>query len=343
MKKGLILSIIFMVAGYSNAMAQMKYQTATLQHNGHPTVFYGVDALGKAHEAANDNDTILLSSGSFNTIGVNKNISIIGVGSVKDDGDNRTVIGFGFESPYNTGFTVGKTSGVHLEGLYLNSPIRFEADTISNCEIVKCQFQWLYFFGGFNGAPVNAYNCTIRQCAFWNIDGHREDHRYLENWLISNCFIQGGVFVNTDSSILFDHCIIRLTDVQYQGSLSLGAYNYTNNTIYGAPSPAARTSHNVFIGTDFQGEHSDGDWSNVIESEVFISPLSETYSDNMDFTVKSPTFVAEDGTPVGVQGGNYKWNFIPEIPRITYSSIDTSNIKNGTIKINLKAETSTQE
>ena len=201
----LYLTITFFTIA-SNVIAQPnEIQTATLQHNGNPTLFYGVDALVRAHDAASDNDTILLSAGSFNTIRVSKNVSIIGVGCVSDNSNNykRTVVGFGVSSPYNTGFTVGKTNGVHLEGVYFNSPIRFEADTLSNCEIVKCQFQWLYFFGGHNGAPVNAYNCTIRQCSFWNIDGHREDHRYLENWLVSNCFIQGGVVQYSEHSPLF--------------------------------------------------------------------------------------------------------------------------------------------
>lgn len=75
--------LLLVVAGMTNALAQN--QVAMLQHNNSITgVFYGSNAFVSAYNAAVDGDIITLSSGTYNSCGIGKSLTIHGAGCVYD-------------------------------------------------------------------------------------------------------------------------------------------------------------------------------------------------------------------------------------------------------------------
>lgn len=59
-------------------------EIAVLTHDGKPQLFYGINALIKAHDAAQNGDNIMLSSGSFNPPTITTAIEIEGAGFCTD-------------------------------------------------------------------------------------------------------------------------------------------------------------------------------------------------------------------------------------------------------------------
>ena len=355
MKKFFFSFLVALTTLTANAQETDK-QMATLQHGDQTLVFYGIDAFVQAYEAAADTlDVITLSSGEFNSPGtVSKSICVYGAGFEDDEttGTNRTFINRNIDlTPADDEDEDGNiikggkhVNGVHLEGLNINGGVYCGNNNdvpICNLSIVKCNLAGSLLFDTPN------YNCSIRQSVigknYYNysieseLNGYAHSF-YAENLLISNCWIQNGVYgFDNASTIKIDHCICM--------NYSYGPYEYTNNIMFNAPSNGAIARNNIFIGYEYTSDISEGNWSNLATAGVFAAEGEDgEYAAGKDFALKYPKkHVGNDGTEIGLHGGTYAWNKIPLIPRITSYELDTSNAANGTIKVSIKAEAQTKE
>lgn len=352
MKKLFLLTVAIGMMLTVHAQKTEK-QMATLQHGEQTKVYYGPDALISAYKAAADSgDVVTLSSGEFNWgDNLSKSITIIGAGFEDDEvsGIKKTMINYQLrikhaDSVNGDGETIKggrKVDNLHLEGLYINSDIYLESNNfpVRNLEIVKCYCTEIHL-------NSECYDVVIRQCVIQRPDqakgGTINSSNTLHNLLVTNCYFGNLYGAPTTSTINVDHCLI------YRGySGYLGSYNYTNNILINSSIPTtASASNNILAeGSTFGGLLGENNWNGLKNAGVWAADGEDgSYSSTKDFALKYPEkYIGTDGTQVGLHGGQYAWNRIPSIPRITECTIDTQNAAVGTIKVSIKAEAQTKE
>lgn len=329
-------------------------QVATLQYGDQTRVFYGIDALKQAYDAAPDTlGVITLSSGEFNVPRpISKSITIYGAGFENDTvtGTKQTYLnGYIQLKPADSQDEDGNTikagkrvNGVHIEGVHINGNISAESNNnepIHKLNITKSKCSGITFV-------VDCYNCVIKQSVITGDLYSNTNTAY--NLLISNCHFIGGYYgsqnnlkFSSTSTILIDHCIL--------GKFwSNATFRYTNNifTNYYI-STGSVGANNIFISSSGTSTttSTDGNWYDMRAQGVWADETEDgTYAEGKDFALKYPKrYIGTDGTEIGLHGGIYAWNKIPSTPRITECIIDTKDAANGTLKLSIKAEAQTKE
>ncbi len=318
-------------------------QMATLQHGNEVKVFYGWNALKDAYTAAADSgDVITLSAGTFSGLTIQKSLTIIGNGFVRDEekGIYPTVIedGMHFSSRdlvNEDGETIKDAigySGTRLEGLYIktrdNSNFDFQvlgAKYISGFEIVKC------YIGTRSKIHANISNLTIRQSVFRDISWNNQE---VENLYIEGSYIENWYYLNSSSTVNIDHSLI---DWNY---LSQGTV--TNSILRGANSNV--TANNCIFIESTPTVLGTGNWFNKKLAGIFEEEMTNMNWDGVKtFKLKYPqTYVGTDGTEVGLYGGTYPFNPTPTVPQIKESEIDTKVAADGKLKVRITVEAQTE-
>lgn len=345
MRTILALSAITMIALGSTAQSYTAVQSATLQHDGVETVYYGNGAFAAAYAAAADTlDVIYLSGGSFVNPGeIKKSITVYGAGFEADPDSpvQRTYV----QGQFNLNPTEDtKVNGCHFEGICFESHINIQRVVIDeidkhvyNIDFIKCEFQDL---------NINAVShfVTVRQCyARGYIRGNNVCA--VQSLVIQNCFIGARVYdfpttVNALSSVLVDHCILPYTYLY--SSYEHGPYVYTNSIINGSHasgsvSSGATINGCLYIGHSELGDGRSGtanyflnDWA-----DVFTDGDNATYATTRTFEVKED-LIGVDGQPIGVVGG-IGWRKFTSLPRVT--DLETVLSEDGkSVKVTIKAD-----
>lgn len=161
-----IFCLSLTLTGYASQL------TATLQSGDKVTPFYGSNAFVDAYNAAVDSDIITLSSGTFNTIEIEKSIKIIG--------------SYGF-------------SGLSAESTIIDRLIII-ADNVT-IEGIYCK----------NGITIKAAdNSTIKRSRMGSIiDSERSDKKYHNNTLVSDCMIDNFGAMEFSNNIVIRNCFIN--------------------------------------------------------------------------------------------------------------------------------------
>ena len=351
-----------MISTIAFGQVQSDIRTATLVHGDKTTVYYGVDALIQAYkDAAEEGDVIVLSSGYFNKINIQKSISIYGVGYETDtiSGLAPTQINQLAISP-NTSTDENGTSTdsypiVHLEGLYLkatdtngsaDSGLRIQPSDnngiLTDFTMKKCRIN-----GNF---PIQTAtkNCSIRQCVLKNIQGEFVSvtsgygGSYYKNNLpegqqqlnIENCWIDKATgTIETDNNILYNHCIIR--------DVSTGIAHYNNCILKDFLPDNCTANYNIFttktIGSNITGIEN---YVDVPVELIFADPNENgSYSATAKFDILDADLrKGTDGTEIGINGGLYPFDRIPSTPRILESNIDLETTSDGKLNVSLKVQ-----
>lgn len=375
--KKFFLSVMAMACALCASAQQTDMQMATLQHGDETTVFYGVDALVDAYNAAADTlDVITLSGGDFNVPSyISKSLAIYGNGAepgISSGGVmtrliDRAIYFWSEEITDESGnVVIRRPNGSHIEGLNIPNGIyvgkkwgNFSQDSkqyaLNNLEIVKCYCSTFL-------TAVDFYECTIRQSHIYDLiatDSPTAKTIYARNFLISNCcfnylyhFYWGdGYFPFTDNSTVHvDHCLILGNTAKGDGKqgtwdLSKANYHFTNNISYKSFAAGATSTNNIFLTAGNPSEDTFYNYTGFANEGIWVNEEEDgLYADEKDFRLKEPgRFVSSDGTEIGLHGGKYAWNKVPVIPRITECSIDTKDVVNGTLKVSIKAEAQTKE
>lgn len=325
MKKALFLLAVLFIANMG--FAQLPY--ATLNHNDTIQVFTGQNALQQAHNAAVGGDIINLSSGVFDAVHITKGVTIRGAAVLNDTarGLVNTII--------SGSFTVNIPDSVNrltLTGLYFNSD--FWIYKAFNPLFKKCRFQTVAagwqnlstqeterttnptfincFISSWRNSQWNSYNDwsatnpTFYNCIIWGFYEGRSPDALIN----CNAIISSNYDVLNSKSIL--NCILMnsagTATINNNGLTCFNTIGLNTSTWYGY--------HDFFDLTNMESHHL---YNFHIISEVFQSLTNFTYTDGMSMALVdsiATTILGDDGTQVGIYGGQYPFDFMVTNPQI---------------------------
>lgn len=325
MKKVFLVLIVLLCCATSYA----QHLVATLEHEGNIIVFYGMDAFKQANNSAVSGDVITLSSGLFNgNVDINKNITLRGAGW---KGDKKTEIRDNIHIKIPSSDNV---SNLSFEGILFSGEMYVDS-LLHNPLISRCRLRELRFRNVFNGVFSSCYiegvgqqyvpdtmhfQVTFSNCVL--------DMLGVHNMSFLNCIVgqnmsgSGHIFVN---SILvggydLDYSCIAVNCVSVRENNScFSKCNGTNNVT--VPSRSS-------IFANYPGKSEYG---------YFITNTDYDDADSYELLPAAQTqYIGNDGTQVGVYGGDQPFSYIPSYPCI--NNMQVSNKSNDEGKINVKVE-----
>lgn len=293
MKK--ILSIIVVMCSFCVAMAQNPM--VTLSHDGQLTFFTDLGAFNSAVSVASEGDTIYLSQGSFILTG--------GSCSLKKD---LNIVGNGYDSHILgelvlSGFTNSRhdylIDGVRIDHIYFNhgGHSNRENSYVNKAEIKRCMIGVLE-----NGCTV--YNdvlydkCVIEKADF---NGY------------GNVVVQNSKLAKVTSGSNIDKAVnCNIDSISYYPSAMISCILKN-----GTSEPKVSTNSNPsIINSLLDFTPSD---SKVTTRGCYFYTGSETLlDDDMECPLDLTTlgYLGEDGTVVGIHGGEYPFSENPSLPSV---------------------------
>lgn len=343
--KKLFLSLVAAMVAATTMYAQSS-QIATLSHENNITTFYGVSALRDAYNASQDGDVITLSSGSFTSVDINKALTIRGAGMTTGSNAVATVLSgdFMINIPTTT------SHSLKLEGLYNNNHI-YVNGTISNAQFLKCSFKYFYYNQGGKLSNAMFVHCKIMgsihlpsessaSCVNCFIDDPQCASETNSNFEFSNCFIISDNLQRIKSSIL-KNCILY-------NSSSYSEY-YGNNENYYLPSSVGAyhclgieyTRKGYMFSNVVNGgnKYYTGEWSDLFVKYKGESPYS--LSDTMTFKLTDEAktkYLGDDGTEVGMYGGNFPFDPTTSNPQITKCQVASKSTADGKLSVDIEVK-----
>lgn len=316
MKKIAIVTVYLFLCIIINAASINK---VLLDHNGYVTLFNGND-MQAAVDAAVDGDVIYLSLGTFKPITINKKITIRGIGtnSVIDGDVVISIPG----SP--------SLSDPLLETLTISGTINV-ASNINQLIIRKCKMAYVTI-----DATVN--NALIDRC---EITSGFTLSSYINGMSVVNCKLT-GVNANKDATnnITFKNCNFEKFDTYYFSGTII-------NSILISPKDSkdekcCTLSSSVLINSlirDFES----GSYGLVYGFIIDISSVNQgcyiTRSIPYEKYFADYGYMGDDGTIVGINGGEKPFTLEPSVPNVTSSKI---NLDEERKQLNVKLTVSPQ-
>ncbi len=341
MKKFFMLTMLLCITLLGHAQAT-DVQMATLQHGNEVKVFYGWNALKDAYTAAADSgDVITLSAGTFSGLTIQKSLTIIGNGFVRDEekGIYPTIIeselNFSSRDAVNEdGETIKDAigySGTRLEGLKFMKNIHLRGKGPKGFEIVKC---YQLRSNAHIYLAASTENLTIRQSVLDNIYlGYYGDYLHKNMHITNSSFYLNYGNYNSESTIYIDHSIV---------DFHVCTATVTNSVVKSAGNDV--TANNCIFIDSAPTVFGTGNWFNKKLAGVFEETREGMWwEDGKTFKLKYPqTYVGTDGTEVGLYGGTYPFNPTPTVPQIKESEIDTKVAADGKLKVRITVEAQTE-
>ena len=348
--KNLSLLLILAAVGTMGCFAQTNL-VATLSHSSSIQEFYGATALSEAYTAAENGDVITLSAGTFNSITLEKSITLRGSGMCEtEDG--------AVEPTYLTGtFTINVPSEtanyLTLENLQFNNALNVYGDNLSPATFSKCYFT--------NNVTCFGCNALFMSCFFYS-------------YLISRASVSTGQMTSIDKNTVVTcrnsvvkrpSCDGQHTEGMYATPVSLatleldncvvGTYSLSkttlknciimNNSGITSISESATVTKCVAIDKNSDSQifkyHPDG--GNVIAEsmEAVFQTLRE-----MDFSREEHFLLTEeaavkylgtDGTQVGIYGGDMPYAPTPASPHVKKFNVKNTT-EDGKLRVSLEVE-----
>lgn len=344
MKKQLLLLLAMVLAVAAYAQSD---RVAILTHEKAVTAYYGTTALSQALTAAADGDVITLSGGVFFISKIDKAVTIIGAGMEVDKEKNpkKTSLINNNSTSYIS-FAIENSEGAKLTMMNLEfaNSLRLDKDLVS-ANFVKCAFK-----GSVFSRPTSNFGLckgvSFLQCSLSNIT-----HASGDIATYMNCYANLGtndLGIPTGSSIAFTYCTMTadlnqcycaaITDCVIfkdysSSSISTSYYFKSGNSLINCLGfNKGSNSYNFFT-----------------YSNAFVTDCKFYYGKSMfkdeglcELTDEAKAAITgTDGTEVGMYGGSFPYNPIPDGSRITKFTVagksDTEN------KLNVEVQVSNGE
>ena len=309
--------ITMIVAACAFFAASAQNPMVTLSHNGELSFFTNLTALESAYKAAVNGDTIFLSQGDFvvnsGKLDINKRVSIVGNGYGSHILGN---INISMMNNPNSVIDAPLFDGVRLDKLefYSHTDSR---NNLATSEIRRCWIRTLEG-GAFAGNNVTFDKCYIEEADFGGSgtvmlkNSKVNNPSYLYNATAVNC----NIHVKTYYPLTSISCIFH-----YNGSSQ--------------PSVDGSSASIINSLLDFKPTN-----SNLYQHECYyIENASEPIFDdklNCTLNLVEAGYLGQDGTVVGIQGGEYPFSENPSMPTVdTAKSSVEYDAGNNKLKVNI--------
>lgn len=316
---------------------------ATLQHGDKLTVFSGADGFKNAYSKSVEGDIIYLSPGTFNGgFYIDKNISIYGSGMVgsKDNEMQQTYVNGSVRiASYNS------VSNLVIEGIYFKE--LYSYGSISKASITKCIITKLSLSFG--------HNFLIDQCRIDEFSIPENCSNFVvKNSRIGQIYYSNNSYDNYNeytSTLSFVNCDIEKLSkgitAMYINNIIHSVYSFRYNTNNHTLTYYSTAFNNLFLhgqGTPDGAFNASGNYVLDAESEEVIyvnadetnMSLIGSYYELTDEAAAK--YVGQDGTQVGIHGGETPFSIIPSYPRIIEKNIAGQSTSDGKLKVSIKVD-----
>lgn len=307
--------------------------SAVLQVGDNAQVFYGATGLADALEAAPaTGGVITLSSGTFTAAEISKSVSIYGAGWTTEatttpsaGADNSLK-----ETCIQGTTTISATGGIHMESLKFDGNLQVTS-TIDGLDFVKCY----WWYRDLNFVEQND-NVTFTQCVFYAA------MRKLHNVLFQNCWMYFySTFSNysTESNVIMNHCHLNGA---YNALNSNGArFRCLNSTVFTGNyrNPVQVYQFCAMFTANLDGYIGSSDNWFSVPTSIFKDGFDTNYRDDWSYDLTeeaAATYIGNDGTQVGLRGGNFPWDHTPATPIVTDLKLTIDGTQ---LKVDYSAET----
>jgi len=319
MKKIITLALMLIGSMSMTMQAQEKSPyVVTLEHEGQLQTFYGTTGFQDAYNAASDGDVITLPplncenwESDTNLRTIRKAITIRGT---RNEGGQTSIGGYGtqFELPQTA------TDSIIVEGIIFNSGIivnteklnlvhctTYEIDFRANATVVNCHvLRYLYIQ---DKAPT-ILNSVIEQLYGYGQTG---------NAIFINCNFTQVSDPYTMPNAIFLNCIITNSTHHFLSTVTVSnSVCYPENYFDAIPDTNGKLNNKVF------------------DPDTFFIPNSFW---QLTEEAKA-TYLGDDGTEVGIYGGQFPWNDTLSTPTITNLNVSKRVAQGETLKIDVEAE-----
>ena len=318
------IAMLLTLVVLTSVLGRAQQQLATLNHSDSISVYYGMDALKSALDAATNGDIITLSSGVFSSPSeITKAITLRGAGAWQvEGGGNITVLND------ETTLDVPEDSLHHLTIEGINFPKNVYLENIYGASFWKCNFKVLRLSSVCYVYNTGYYNCIIQ--SYYNSPLYYRDN-IDENTQYVNSVILGWTY--SDKPASFINCIVK----QDPATACMNSRTFTNCILFGGyagnntPDNNYQTSFNsAFINTVsysanglYKNTSANNLWNFIGMSTVFKTfdgTLDNGYNFELQDSIATQC-LGNDGTQIGIYGGP-----VPFDPRVNNPMIKKINV-----------------
>lgn len=323
--KKLFLSLVAAIVAATATYAQSSL-VATLSHEGQISVFHGSTSLKQAMVAATHGDIITLASGRYDATNITKAVTLRGAGMEEDSitGAFRTQIVGNFD------INIEESSDFHLtiEGIYHENTITMYG-TLNNVMLQKCQFAVITFSINNIVNSLTCIHCYItkeihlpKNCSanFINSVITAPSNYYGGNVEYTNCAIE-YTFRRVKNSI-FKNCLFiswEKTDC-YLDNTNMASY-CVGCALYGNP-PF------IYITNTTNKTISEEEYNALFKPNTFFELTDEAKKE----------YVGDDGTEIGIYGGNLPWDTRVLSPQITKCNVAAKTTADGKLSVDIEVK-----
>lgn len=310
--KKIILTLVCLLGMSMAANAAFK-SDIVLQHGSNITV-YNAEDFAAAMEAAENGDVIFLGEGIYPSFGINKKITVQGVGDETIIEGNITI-----DIPEEPVLTAPVLQNVQIVGnLYINS-------VTTGLGIKQCHFTEIFSTIYFSAKTYDAYidRCHVDFMGSLNI-GYTYEETVTING-VSNTVVYPYVKGLTVTNSIFG---------KVWGSTLFANVYFVNCAITQKCQPGLGVVINSIVATQ---ESSVLNNTKFINSFLFANIQSSCTTTNCYETGKYLTYDSEeivangylgnDGTVVGPLGGTTPFTLVPDVPKVTLSNFKIDHQK----------------
>lgn len=324
MKKLFISLALLTIAAMSYAQSNL---VATLSHSGEISVFHGANSLKEAMEAADHGDIITLSSGRYNAANITKAITLRGAGMEEDaaTGTYRTHI----VGDFNISIPDSLSEHLTMEGIYHESTIII-CGILNNAMLQKCRFQRIsYSDYGNTINSLTVIHCFVTE--YMNLPNN-SSASFISCVIVSpsnggnmeftNCILLGRL--DSIHNSYFINCILNQDYLYYN-------LDGSNMATYCAGYSASGDLHSPFVNMSSQA-------TNKVLTIEQVNALFEPNTFYVLTEEAKAEYVGQDGTEMGIYGGNLPYETRILSPQITKCNVAAKTTADGKLSVDIEVK-----
>ncbi len=331
MRKFFLSLVVMLVASVFTGKVYAQSSTlATLNHEGTISTFYGTTALKQAYGAAVDGDVITLASGSYSAIDLTKAVSIcgagMGLGAAKNVEPTILLGDFRLNLPEDN------TTRFSIEGIYHNGVISYSK--CQNAMFLKCRLNEITYYSPTKLKGISFVHCRIAK-----------KFHLVDNCIVSliNCIVNEPQCYYNEATSFFDftNCVLKrsASDLGYSTLRNCIFYNTTGNQFVSSTSLYNTV---VFSSVSNVLDNIVNNGTNIVTgvwSSVFKTYSGKQFEDveTFELTDEAKTkYLGNDGTEVGIYGGNLPFDPTPSNPQITKCNVASKSTADGKLSVDIE-------